>query len=187
MQIIKYFWALRSLVYKLFCRKIGKYTYIGRPCFIEGYRHIELGDKVRIFPGVRLEALNGANLTIGNNVAIEQNVHITCAESDLRIGNDVTILGNSFITNIEHNYQDIEKSALDQGVRIMKTEIGDGCYIGFGAGIQAGTILGKHCIVGAGSIVRGKFPDYCVIVGTPGKIVKRYDAGKKKWINYCEY
>lgn len=181
MRIVKYFWTIRALVLKLFWRKIGMYTYIGKPCFIDGCRHIELGDKVRIFPGVRMEAMMGGNIIIGNNVAIEQNVHITCAESDLKIGNDVTILGNSFITNIEHNYKDINKSVLEQDICVIPTEIGDGCFIGFSAGIQAGTKLGRHCVVGAGSIVRGIFPDYCVIVGVPGKVVKMYNPEIKTW------
>ena len=47
--------------------------------------------------------------------------------------------------------------------------------------IQAGTILGKQCIVGANSVVRGTFPDYCVIVGAPARIVKRYDEPSKQW------
>ena len=47
--------------------------------------------------------------------------------------------------------------------------------------IQAGTILGKQCIVGANAVVRGEFSDYCVIAGIPAKIVKRYDLITKQW------
>lgn len=47
--------------------------------------------------------------------------------------------------------------------------------------IQAGTILGKQCIVGSNAVVRGHFPDYCVIVGVPARIVKRYDDKSGVW------
>lgn len=47
--------------------------------------------------------------------------------------------------------------------------------------IQAGTVLGKQCIVGANSVVRGDFPDYCVIVGAPARVVKRYDPQREGW------
>lgn len=47
--------------------------------------------------------------------------------------------------------------------------------------IQAGTILGKQCIVGANAVVRGHFPPYCVIVGVPARIVKRYDEKSGAW------
>lgn len=62
-----------------------------------------------------------------------------------------------------------------------KTVIGDGCYIGYGAVILAGTTLGKQCIVGANSVVRGDFPDYSVLAGAPARIVKKYNRDKAIW------
>ena len=41
--------------------------------------------------------------------------------------------------------------------------------------------MGRHCVVGTNSVVRGHFPDYSVIVGIPAKIVKRYDEKMKQW------
>ena len=181
MHPIKFIWAFRAMMYKPFFGKIGKMTYIGKPCFIEGCKNLRIGNKVRIFPGIRIEAMNKGKVIIGNNVAIEQNVHITCAEKPLKIGNDVTVLANTFITNVNHDYQDINKSVLDQGISVLDTEIGDGCFIGYGAAIQAGTKLGKHCVVGAKTVVKGTYPDYCVIVGNPARVVKKYNPQTKKW------
>ncbi|MNJ54691.1 putative lipopolysaccharide biosynthesis O-acetyl transferase WbbJ [compost metagenome] len=70
---------------------------------------------------------------------------------------------------------------LDQSTIWKKTEIGKNCFIGMGARIQAGTILGNGCIVGANSVVRGHFPDYCVLVGAPARVVKRYDPASGQW------
>ena len=100
----------------------------------------------------------------------------------LSIGDDVTILGNVCITNIDHEYQKIDRSVLEQNNIVSHTSIGQGSFLGYGSIIQAGTQLGKHCIVGANSVIRGEFPDYCVIVGSPGRIVKRYNASLKEWI-----
>jgi acetyltransferase-like isoleucine patch superfamily enzyme len=50
-----------------------------------------------------------------------------------------------------------------------------------GSAIMAGTRLGKQCIVGANSVVKGEFPDYCVIVGAPAKIVKKYNFETQEW------
>ena len=47
--------------------------------------------------------------------------------------------------------------------------------------ILQNTKLGKHTTVGANSVVSGIFPDYCVIVGAPAKIVKRYCFEQQKW------
>ena len=184
---IKYIWAFRSILYKPFFKHVGNMSYIGRPCFIEGCKGISIGSKTRIFPGIRMEAIGNGEIIIGDNCAIEQNVHITSADIQLIIEDDVTVLANTYITNLNHNYENIENSILEQGYRVKRTQIGKGCFIGFGAAIQAGTILGAHCVVGAHSVVKGTFPDYCVIVGAPARIIKRYDKNTKQWVKWGRY
>ena len=177
----KYFWAIRAIVYKPFFHSIGKLTYIGKPCFIEGARRISIGKRTRIFPGVRMEAIGRGRIIIGNNCAIEQNVHITSMNSDLVIGDNVTIAANTFITNLDHEYKDINKSVMDQVHILSETRIGEGCFLGYGVAIQAGTILGNHCIVGTNAVVKGHYPDYCVLVGCPAKLIKQYNIATGEW------
>jgi acetyltransferase-like isoleucine patch superfamily enzyme len=52
-----------------------------------------------------------------------------------------------------------------------KIKIGDNTFIGTSAIILPNTVIGKNCIVGAGSVVRGRFPDNSVIMGNPAKAV----------------
>ena len=73
----KFLWGMRAILYKPFFGKFKFPSYIGRPCFIEGCKKIEIGKGVRIFPGIRMEAIGNGKITIGDNTAIEQNVHIT--------------------------------------------------------------------------------------------------------------
>ena len=179
--MFRFFWILRGLIYKPFFGKFGFPSYIGKPLFINNFKRIFIGKKVRIFPGIRIEVLNNnASIKFDDSVAIGQNVHITSA-SELVIGKKTTILGNVVITNIDHDYQEIDRHILEQKHVITETQIGENCFIGYGAVIQAGTILGRQCIVGANAVVRGHFPDYCVIVGIPAKIVKRYDEKSAVW------
>lgn len=179
--IFKMFWILRAILYKPFMGKLDLPSYIGNPAYIHNFNRIFIGKKVRIFPNVRLEVHGEkASLTIEDNVAIGQNVHITSGEN-LVIGASSTILANVFITDIDHDYEEIGKHVLNQKKIIKKTVIGENCFIGIGVAIQAGTILGKQCIVGANSVVRGEFPDYCVIVGSPARIIKKYNLETKCW------
>ncbi|GAM59552.1 O-acetyltransferase [Vibrio ishigakensis] len=71
---------------------------------------------------------------------------------------------------------------MEQPHEIKEVSIGRNSFIGYGAVILPGTILGEQCVVGANSVVRGKFPSFAVIAGNPAKIIKRYDQEKDKWI-----
>jgi len=177
----KFFWMIRALCYKFFFGKFLMPSYIGKPVFLYGIKNIFIEKNVRIFPNIRMEVHGkNASITINQDVGIAQNVHITSA-SHLIIGKSSTILANVFITNIDHDYTTIGVNVLKQKMIINETQIGENCFIGIGAAIQAGTILGNHCIVGANSVVKGIFLDYSVIVGAPAKVVKRYNMETKLW------
>lgn len=181
--IFKIFWILRGLLYKPFFGKYALPSYIGKPIFIGNFKRIFIGKRVRIFPGARIEIVdNQSSIVFEDNISIGQNLHIISGgEQELRIGKNTTFSANVFATNIDHQYDEINKHILEQPLVSAKTHIGENCFIGYGAVIQAGTVLGKQCIVGANAVVRGHFPDYCVIVGVPARIVKRYDEKNKIW------
>ena len=177
------FWVLRCLIYKPFFGMLKMPSYIGKPLFIGRLNRIFIGKRVRIFPGVRIEVVdNESSIIFKDNISVGQNFHIISGKSqELVIGKNTTISGNVFVTNIEHEYRELDMHILEQPLLQSATRIGENCFIGYGVVIQAGTVLGKQCIVGSNSVVRGDFPDYSVIVGTPAKIVKRYNEKSKKW------
>lgn len=177
----KLIWIIRAFFYKPFFGHFAFPSYIGKPIYLHGINKIFIHKNVRIFPNIRMEVHGkNASITIKEDVGIAQNVHITSA-SNLVIGKSCTILANVFITNIDHDYTEIGVNILKQKIIVTKTQLGENCFIGIGAAIQAGTILGKQCVVGANSVVRGTFPDYSVIVGAPAKVIKRYNLNTKLW------
>lgn len=178
--LYKYFWAIRTAIRRFSFGHIGKMTYMGPVNTLFGTKKIYLGNKVRIQPGCRLEAHDEGEIHIMDDVSIGQNFHCT-AGGKLIIGSHTTISGNTFVTDIDHEYQEIGKHILEQPMRVTNTEIGENCFIGYGVAIQAGTKLGKQCIVGANAVVRGEYPDYCVLVGVPARVVKRYNTETKQW------
>jgi len=57
--------------------------------------------------------------------------------------------------------------------------IGSYCWIGMNTVILPGVCIGDHTIIGAGSVVNKSFPEgYCVIAGTPAKVLKQLDKSK---------
>lgn len=101
--------------------------------------------------------------------------------SDLIIGNNVITADRvSFVTN-NHKYEDINTPIKDQPSTSKEIIIGDGTWIGMNATILAGSRIGKNCVVAAHSVVKGEYPDYCVIGGIPSHILKMYNANTGAW------
>ena len=42
--------------------------------------------------------------------------------------------------------------------------------------------IGKHCVIGANSVVTKNIPDYSVAIGSPAKVIKKYNFESKKWV-----
>ncbi|GAA5864087.1 hypothetical protein JCM8547_005131 [Rhodosporidiobolus lusitaniae] len=59
--------------------------------------------------------------------------------------------------------------------RAYPIEIGDDCWIGGQVAIVGPCKIGKNCTIAAGSVVKGDFPDNCVIGGTPARILKHLE------------
>ncbi len=174
-------WFLQTILTRLTVKHIGFMSYLAKPTFIYGGKRITIGNKVRIFPGARMETHRNGSIIIKDNISIGQNFHLISSDTQLVLGANTTISGNVFITNVDHNYTQIGVHILEQDYIAKITNIGENCFIGYGAAIQAGTSIGRQCIVGANSVVRGVFPDYCVIAGIPAKILKKYNFNTKNW------
>jgi acetyltransferase-like isoleucine patch superfamily enzyme len=100
-------------------------------------------------------------------------------------GNYIQAMGRIYIddyTQIAPNVGIISANhdIYDNSKHLIKdVRIGKYCWIGMGAIILPGVILGDFTIVGAGSIVTKSFEDgYCVIAGNPAKEIKKLEVEK---------
>ncbi|NEX80897.1 acyltransferase [Aeromonas rivipollensis] len=177
---MKAIWLLRALLLKPFMSEFGVFSYIGRPIFLSGLKFFHLGKKVRIYPNARIEAFKKSQFIIEDDVSIGQNLHLICA-NEVKICTGTTISANVFISDVDHTFDDINIHVMQQPLKIAKTYIGSNSFIGYGAVILPGTQLGASCVVGANSVVKGVFGDYCMLAGSPAKIIKRYHIEEKCW------
>jgi acetyltransferase-like isoleucine patch superfamily enzyme len=113
----------------------------------------------------------GKGITIGSNVGIGEFAHIGGA-GGVNIGDD-TIIGSYFSVHPEnHNFDDISIPIRLQGVTHKGIRVGKGCWIGAKVTLLDGSKVGDGCVIAAGAVVKGEFPDNCVIGGIPAKILK---------------
>lgn len=132
------------------------------------HTHVELTGSVHLI---------GKGMKIGNNVGLGTHGHYGSGAGFLEIGND-TIFGNYVSIHPEnHNYKDKKFPIRLQGVNSKGgVKIGNNCWIGAKVTILDGTVIGDNCIVAAGAVVKGIFPENVMIGGIPAKIIKRiYD------------
>jgi acetyltransferase-like isoleucine patch superfamily enzyme len=178
--------------------KMGKKVYIGSNCSISNKRNVLLGNnatidhhtiidgyayqKVVIGNGSRIGAYSfvsctshfskyGKGLTMGSNSAVGQFTEFGAA-GGIAIGNDV-IMGSYVSFHSEnHNFSDTTRLIREQGVTSKGIVIGNNVWVGAKVSFLDGSSVGNHCVVAAGAVVNGTFPDYSVIGGVPAKILK---------------
>ncbi len=90
----------------------------------------------------------------------------------VHIGNQVNLAQGVVVSGLNHNYSHPEIPICQQGVATSPITISDDVWIGANTVIAAGVTIGKHCVIGAGSVVTKDIPDYSVAVGSPAKVVK---------------
>lgn len=97
------------------------------------------------------------------------------------IGNHVMIAQNIVMSGLNHGYEDVNIPPSDQPVTCRDIIISDNVWIGANSVITAGVTLGKHCVVGAGSVVTKSVPPYSVVVGNPARVIKKYNSENNTW------
>lgn len=120
------------------------------------------------------------HLSIGEGSIIGNFNHIY-ATGEILIGKNVLTADKVYISDNLHQYENIGVPIMHQGIKqLSKLVIGDGSWIGENVCI-IGASVGLNCIVGANSVVTKDIPDYCVAVGSPARIIKKYNIILQRW------
>lgn len=139
--------------------------------FLGSNSTIRIGSKVKMSGHLRIGF--NCSITIGNKTTSTSNVYMSAAEgTSISIGEDCMFAtGNQVRTDDAHPIYSSKT-----GIRLNKSKsvvIGDHVWIGYNAVILSGSSIKKGSVVGMGSIVKGNFPNNCVIAGIPAKVIKK--------------
>ncbi|MBD3723508.1 MAG: acyltransferase [Flavobacteriaceae bacterium] len=156
----------------------GKNVTIENNCELDGYalKSIYFGNNVKIGSYSKLLSTNhlatlGIGLKMGNNSAVGDFTHFGAA-GGIEIGEDV-IMGSYVSFHSEnHNFEDTSKLIREQGVNSKGIKLGNNIWVGAKVTFLDGVEIGNNCVVAAGAVVKGDFPNNVVIGGVPAKILK---------------
>ena len=136
-------------------------------------RNIFLGSDLWISK-TRLASFKKGKLIIGNHVAIGRFSQIVALQS-VTIEDGVLMAENTFISDNTHTYDNINVPVRNQDIKPLENVvIGSGTWIGRNVVVN-GCKIGRNCVIGAYSFIKKDIPDYCVVVGNPARIVKRFN------------
>lgn len=147
-----------------------------------GERYMRLGANTIIGPHCTLSAGVSPEHTldrdtvvsIGSGCLIGRGSGVVAHESVV-IGDDVFTGHHVYITDANHGYEDPDVPIGRQFAAPRPVSIGDGSWLGHGSIVLPGARIGRHVVIGAGSVVTGEIPDFSVAVGSPARVVRRYD------------
>ena len=151
---------------------------------IQGHGSYTIGDNCHFISKETVSPVGGnrvvfqtfspdSSITIGNNVGISHT--IICARVGVTIEDNVLIGGGVKIYDTDFHSVNYEERLMspDPGIKSKPVRICEGAFIGGHSIILKGVTVGRHSVIGAGSVVTHDVPDYEIWAGNPAVFVKR--------------
>ena len=112
-----------------------------------------------------------AMTTIGVGNYIQESVIL---QAEVEVGNNSSIHMGSLIG---HESRIGHSVFIAHGVSISGCcVIGDGSFVGTNATVLPRTSIGAWCVIGAGAVITKDVPSHSVVVGNPGRLIRRNDV-----------
>jgi len=140
-----------------FLGKIGENGVIHSPLYCDYGYNVEIGNN--FFANMNLVILDGAKVTIGDNVFVAPNVGIYTAGHPLEV---------------EPRNEGVEYA--------YPVTIGNNVWIGAHVAILPGVTIGDNSVIGAGSIVSRDIPSGVLAVGNPCRVIRKIREDDRKLV-----
>ena len=132
-------------------------VYLQGPIKVDYGKFTKLGKN--FYANFNLTILDTCPVTIGDNVMCGTNTSlVTPLHSLLPEQRNARLQKDGKIADIEY------------GAPIT---IGDNCWLASNVTVCPGVTIGKNCVIGAGSVVTKNIPDNSLVLGVPGRVVRK--------------
>tara|TARA_B100002019_G_C21130210_1_gene527888 strand:+ start:46 stop:738 length:693 start_codon:yes stop_codon:yes gene_type:complete len=159
--------------------KVGKNFTLKRNSLIEALsiKGVTIGDNFSLGYNAIIECTGalrsvGDSLFVGNNVGINHYCFIG-VRGEVYIGDNVIFGPYVCVLSENHIFKDLNIPIREQGELRYKTVIEDNVWIGAGAKILPGVVIGKGSIIASGAVVTKDVENFSVVGGVPAKFIKK--------------
>ena len=190
----KIYYYLSAVFFRIQLKELGKNSKLRMNGRIISGKYVHFSDEVEIeknwiiavypeYAGKRNPVTESPlkGVWIGSKCSFNRDLTIYCADK-ISIGNNCLFGSSVLISDNDHGINPISNQAYRfQPLTSKPVEIGDNCWIAENVKILKGASIGEKTIVAANSVVKGQFPGYCILAGSPAKIVRRWDFEEEVW------
>ncbi len=153
--------VIDGLLPKLCCHGAIRF---GRSCTLRSFRTRQ-----------HISAFEGAVIELGDRVYLNDGVNI-CATKKITVGSDSKIGDMVYILD-----SDFHGVSLGEPTKTQDVSLGKNVWVGARSIILAGSSIGDHSVIGAGSVVAGNIPAKSIAVGNPARMIRSFEC-EDDWI-----
>ncbi|NEO24406.1 MAG: acyltransferase [Moorea sp. SIO4G2] len=185
---------IRHNYYRNQLGNIGEDCYIGKSVIKNNLSKLFLGNRVIVENNVTLKCnLEDSAIHIGDRSIIRSSAMLISAEGKIKIGSDCSVnpfcflygagdlvIGNwvriathTVIVTSNYTFDDLDTPIDLQPSTKKGVIIEDDVWIGAGVRILDGCRIGKGSVIGAGTVLTKSVEPYSVVVGVPGKVIRK--------------
>lgn len=169
-------------------RAVGRKSFVSGTVKVAGWSRLKIGDFTVVCDDTWFVANHEhSSIRVGSHCCVGAR-NFFSSGSRISLGDFTLTAPGCCFLGAQHDYSDpwmaqIAAPVTKDGI----IEIGVNCALGAGAIILADSKIGHGSIIGAGSVVHGIIPPFSVVVGNPGRVIKRFDPVQREWVKSEEF
>ncbi len=133
---------------------LGRWSWIGHGCKLRAHQ-----GEVRI----------GAKTVLGQECTISSFQHV-------EIGRECILADRVMLIDFDHAVAEVERPVRFQGIYKRDVRVGHNVWIGYGACVLRGVVVGDNAILGTNAVVTHDVPANAVVAGVPARVVRMREA-----------
>lgn len=156
---------------------------------------LDIGDGCRVASGARFKLVGGSirigersvirdfvvlksagRLEIGRRNTISYGVVVHCTDA-ITFEDGVGLAEGTTVIDSEHVAGGSDLPWYELPVASEPVLLARNTFVLANSAVLKGTVTGEGCVAGAGSVLRGRYPDRALLVGAPARVARRLASG----------